>query len=72
MLADKAETLGLEQRPIVGIINQASSQLGLDEKVKGATLINKADACLSQLGVSVKILNGCKNKSRRGSGLFYS
>ena len=59
-LVDKAETLrtqlGLEQGPIIGIINQACSQLGLDAELEGMSLVDKASVCLTHLGGSATAL----------------
>lgn len=56
-LADKADRLraelGLEAGPIIAIIEQASTQLGLDAELRGMSLVDKADACMSQLGASM-------------------
>ena len=60
-LADKAETLrtqlGLEPGAVVGIIEQASTQLGLGDELRGMSLAAKADACLSQLGVTAPVVS---------------
>jgi len=61
-LADKAERLraelGLEAGPIIAIIEQASTQLGLDAELRGMSLVAKADACMLQLGASAMVPMG--------------
>jgi len=55
-LTDKAETLrvqlGLEPGPVISVINQATTELGLDAELRSMSLVDKADACLSHLGMS--------------------
>jgi len=55
-VAEKAELLrtqlGLEVGTVAAIIEQSSTQLGLDAELKGVPLVAKADACLTTLGTS--------------------
>jgi len=54
-LKDKVDTLRLQlglspETPMVDVVDQAVSQLGLESK--GMTIMQKAEACCSQLGGS--------------------